>query len=105
MSEKEAWAHVATRDGQFAGVIAATLDEYGPRSSDAENKRWKREIAKFCGDYIADGFTITTVYSREEYLALIDGMPMWQRPTKAGKKSTPADDLFAAKRASTDEAS
>ena len=88
MSEKKPWAHVSTRDGKFAGVIAASLDEHGPPPSAAEQRKWKREVAQFCGDAIANGFTITTVYSRAECTALTAGMPIWKKEPKAKAADT-----------------
>lgn len=58
-----AWAYVAHKDGMWCGVASADLP--------------KRELAKFLGDFAADGFLITTVENREEYDRLIKGMKPW----------------------------
>lgn len=85
MTDRTPWAYVSTKDGQFAGAIS--LDN---GTTDAKQKaQWRKEVAKFCGDHIADGFTITAVYDRAEYLALIDGMPMWQPKPKVDKAPLP----------------
>lgn len=79
------WAYVSTKDGQFAGAIS--LDN---GATDAKQKaQWRKEVAKFCGEHIVDGFTITAVYDRAESAAMIDGMPMWQPKPKADKTALP----------------
>lgn len=82
MSEKTPWAYVATKDGQLAGVISAVSGAKDKRAK----ARWQKDVVEFCGLYVVDGFTVTTVYSRDEYEALIDGLrigerlPMWRGP-------------------------
>ena len=77
MKSDLAWAHVAHKDGMFAGVITANL---GGRVASPHAtatvvvQEWRHEVSKFCGDFIADGFTVTTVYSRDEYNELIEPM-------------------------------
>ena len=56
----EPWAIVCHKGMRLGGVISPTLT--------------KKEIAKFISEFVADGYGITTVYSREEYLALINPM-------------------------------
>ncbi len=71
---KTPWAHVAFKGDHFGGVIAADLREGGLDVPEKEVKKWKREVAKFCGDFIADGYEVKTVYSRTEYNAFLDGL-------------------------------
>ncbi len=85
------WAHVGHKDGYFGGVISADLSHHSMALPAKEHKNWKREIAKFCGDFIADGYTITTVYSREEYEKLL-GTLTHEKPKKKLKAKT--EDLF-----------
>lgn len=76
-ADRQVWTYVATKDGKFAGAISGRL----PGVTDPKKvKAWKKDIAEFCGGFIADGFDITKVYSSEEYTALITGMPIWERP-------------------------
>lgn len=74
----EPWAYIAHKDGKWAGVAAANL----PR----------KDLSKFLGGFAAEGFAITTVYSRDEYNAVLKPMGMWRRPKPA---KTSAPDLFA----------
>jgi len=78
-----AWCHVGHKDGMFAGVIS---HDSGARDQKAKDK-WKREVAKFCGDYIASGIEIKTCNSREEYLAFIAGLREWKEPRELSAKS------------------
>lgn len=71
MSDRKPYVHVETQDGAFVGAIS---HEVGIPS---QEKSWKREVSKFCGDAIARGNTITTLYSREEYQAFIDNRPLF----------------------------
>ncbi|MGE3710986.1 MAG: hypothetical protein AB7G35_15080 [Hyphomicrobiaceae bacterium] len=63
----EPFGHIAHKDGHFGGVIA---HDCGVNDTKLK-KAWKKEVSKFCGDFIADGYTITTFYTRDEYLALL----------------------------------
>jgi hypothetical protein len=69
MSEEFGTAFVFHKDGKFGGVISAECS--------------KKEVAKFCGDFIADGWKMETVKDRETYLALIYGL---DRPWKTADK-------------------
>lgn len=90
---REPWAHIAHKDGKFVGVISADL---GSQATVKMAKSWQRTVARDTGRWIAMGFTVTTVYSREEYSAFIDGMPFWEPPPKPkAKKKRGQDDLFA----------
>ena len=60
------WAYVAHKDGYWAGACSGTHLS-------------KKEIAKFTGDFIADGFSITPCSNREEYDRLIESMPDWSQ--------------------------
>lgn len=51
------WAYVAHKNGQLAGVAVATMP--------------KNDLGKFLGAFAADGFAITTVYSRAEYETML----------------------------------
>lgn len=82
----EPFVYVSTKDGMFAGAVSASC------GVPSKEKSWKKEVAKFCGDHIVEGFSITTVYSREEYEALIKGMSIWQ--SEAAKKAVAEPDLF-----------
>lgn len=93
-SEREVWGYVAHRDGKFAGVISGTYDTPGMPATPAQKAKWKKEIAEFCGDFIADGFEITKVYSREEYKALVEPMPIWMRPKTRPAAPVTVGDLF-----------
>ena len=56
-NERPVWAYVAHKPGHFGGVISP---ECG-----------KKSVAKFCGDFAADGYSITPVYDREQYSAML----------------------------------
>lgn len=60
------WAYVATKNGQWAGVASAEMP--------------KKDLGKFMAEFASDGFSITTVHSREQWLKLSSEMPMWRRP-------------------------
>lgn len=59
----EPWAYVAHKDGKMGGVCATSIR--------------KPELKKFLGEFAADGFTLTPIFNREEYLAFIKDMPAW----------------------------
>lgn len=80
MTDITPWAHVAVKGTHFGGVISADLSDGGKAPVSAkEAKSWKREVAKFCGGFIADGYEIKTVYSRDEYTAILDATDMGER--------------------------
>lgn len=84
MSDKVPWAHIAIKGTHFGGVISATLDgDGGPKVSAKEAAKWKREVAKFCGNFIADGYEIKTVYGRDEYKAILDATDMGEEMRKS----------------------
>lgn len=56
------WAFIAHKDNHWAGVTVA--DE-------------SRDTSKFVADFVRGGFSIVTVYSRDEYRKTLDGMKMW----------------------------
>lgn len=58
----EPWAYVAHKDGKMGGVCSTSI---------------KPSLKEFLGEFAADGFTLHPVFSREEYLKFIDGMPAW----------------------------
>lgn len=60
MSERQPWAFVAHKGARFGGVISPELP--------------KRDVRKFIADFVLDGYTITPVYDRPEYLSLLDGL-------------------------------
>lgn len=60
----EPWAFIAHKDNHWAGVCAATGD---------------REAGKFLAEFARDGFAITTVFSRDEYNKVLDGMKCWSK--------------------------
>src|SRR5262245_48180857 len=93
----DVWSYVAHKDGLFAGAISGTLDHCYPngKTPKKEAAKWKREIAKFTGQFIADGFTITPTYSQEENAALLDSLGIWKSEKEAGPKD-PQNDLFSA---------
>ena len=75
-----AWAFIAHKDGYWAGVCTATLP--------------KRELKKFIGDFVADGFSITTVDSREQYDATLKTMKFWHdSPEWKMKHEKPSNEL------------
>ena len=75
MSEQQKpWAFIAHKDGYWAGVGSATMP--------------KRDLRKFIGDFVTDGFSITTVYSREEYQRTLAGLKFWRdRPAAVGDRT------------------
>ena len=81
---KEPYVHVITRDGKFIGAISHRIGI--PRKETS----WQKEVAKFCGEAFAAGDTVTTLYSREEYEAFMDGRPL-HRSDKVEKQG----ELFA----------
>jgi hypothetical protein len=67
----EPWAFIAHKNGYWAGLCAAD---------------GTKEAAKFVSDFVAGGFSITTVYSREEFNAILKPMEMWSKsPERKGK--------------------
>ena len=70
------WAFIAHKGGYWAGVISAEVP--------------KSDLKRFLGDFGVDGFDITTVHSREEYLAKIKELKFWHDSpewiAKHGKK-------------------
>jgi DNA-binding transcriptional regulator YhcF (GntR family) len=70
------YVHVAHQDGMFVGAIS---DKIG---IPAKEKQWRKSVAEFCGEAIAEGASITTLYSREEYEAFTKDMPMWKDPAE-----------------------
>ena len=79
-----AWAYIAHKDGYWAGVCAGDVP--------------KRILAKFLGDFAADGFSISTVNDRTEYDAMLVPMkfwhesPEWKAKHKRPAKATPLFD-------------
>lgn len=69
--DTDTWAWVAHKDGKWAGCISPACG--------------RKDVAKFCGGFIADGFTITAVNSREEYEALTKPMGVWHPEPKSKK--------------------
>ncbi len=68
------WAFIAHKDNHWAGITAAN----GP----------PKDLGKFLGDFASKGFSITTVYSRDEYNKTLGGMKSWhEHPDYPGKKS------------------
>jgi hypothetical protein len=65
------WGFVAHKNGRLGGVASAALD--------------RDDLSDFLGDFAVDGYTITSVFSREEYLALTDGMEWVDDPQPAAK--------------------
>ena len=58
-----AWAFVAHKDGYWAGVCSPAVG--------------KRELKKFTGDFVAAGFSITVVNSRDEYNDMLGKLKFW----------------------------
>lgn len=58
----EPWAYVAHKDGVTRGVCTPAVG--------------KRDLKKFLADFASDGYTLTPVYNREEYLKFLDQIPM-----------------------------
>lgn len=58
------WAFIAHKDNHWAGVTVAD---------------GSRGCGKFVADFVRDGFSILTVYSREEYTKTLDGMKCWSK--------------------------
>lgn len=80
-SPRTPWAHIAHKNGQWCGLIAANHDDgTEPPPSAKMVKEWKREVAKFCGEHIAEGFEIKTVYSREEHKAFMATVTVYEAP-------------------------
>ena len=67
----ETWAIVAHKNGRLGGIISP---ECG-----------KREVAKFCGEMGANGYTITPLPTEREYLAFIK--PLTMPPDAAEQES------------------
>jgi hypothetical protein len=66
MTDPTPFGYVIHKDGKFGGVISSSCS--------------RKDIAKFCGDAIADGYTVTKVSDRAAYLALLDQL---DRPAPA----------------------
>lgn len=63
-----AWAYIAHKDGYWCGVASPELPA--------------KDLRKFLGDFAADGFSIMTVHSREEYDAVLTDMKPWSKRPK-----------------------
>ncbi len=74
----EPWAYIAHKDGKWGGVAYAKIGVGLPA---------------WIGSYAMDGFSITTVFSREEYKAVTENMEMWEPPMEEPAPTT--EDLFA----------
>jgi len=86
----EAWAFVAHADGKFVGAISFACG--------------RKEVAKFCGGMAADGFSITPVFSREEYHVLIGPMGTWKpEPPRTIEKRAEQPDMFSCTRSVAEE--
>lgn len=57
------WAYIAHKDGYWCGVASPELPA--------------KDLRDFLGDFAADGFSIMTVFSREEYDAALKDMKPW----------------------------
>lgn len=60
----EPFAYICHKDNHWAGVTSPAVG--------------KKDLAKFLGEFAADGFSILTVKTREEYERVIGGMKMWR---------------------------
>lgn len=80
MSETTPWAFIAHKDGYWAGVASSTLP--------------KKDLREFLGDFAADGFSIMTVYSRDEYNAAFGTFKYWHERPEAKPHQA---DMFADK--------
>ena len=70
VNKKTPWAHVAHDENKFVGVV---LHDPGyPKPTPEKTRKWQRNVARLCGGWIVNGRTVTTVFSREEYHALLD---------------------------------
>lgn len=65
VSEAEPFGYVAHKNGYWAGVTCPG-----------------KGAGKFIASYINDGFTITTVQTREEYKALLDMLDHWHNSSE-----------------------
>lgn len=66
------WAYVAHKDGKMGGVCATSIS--------------KKSLKEFMGEFAADGFTLTPMFSREEYMAFIKDMPAWHGDAVGGSR-------------------
>ena len=66
MTEQKPWAFIAHKNGRWGGVCTAD-----------------KTAGKFLSSFIADGYSVLTVYNREEYNAALAKMDMIERPSKA----------------------
>lgn len=80
--EQVPWAYIAHKNGYWAGVASAELG--------------RKELRKFLGDFVVDGFAITTVYSRDEYKRLISGLGFWRDSPEYKAKFSHSDDRVPA---------
>jgi hypothetical protein len=51
--EKKPWAFICMKGNKIGGVISPDLPS--------------KEISKFLSDFISDGYSLVTVYDRDEY--------------------------------------
>ena len=76
------WAYIAHKGGYWAGLTCPGDD-----------------AGRFIAEFVDDGFTITTVFSREEYTALLKTMTHWHESPEYQAKHKPQSthpDLFEA---------
>jgi hypothetical protein len=83
MTQRIPMTHVVHKDGVFIGAISHENGAKDQRSRQA----WRREVARFCGEAIVDGQTVTTVYSREEYKTLIESLDVEGLKSKGDKSA------------------
>jgi hypothetical protein len=62
------FAYIAHKDGYWCGVASPDLPA--------------KDLRDFLGDFAADGFSIMTVNSREEYEAALASMKSWGKRPK-----------------------
>ena len=67
------WAYIAHRDGYWCGVASSELP--------------KRDLNSFIGEFIRDGFSIMTVFSRAEYLSELAKLKYWHDKTNPAAKA------------------
>ena len=79
MTEKQPWAFVAHNDVYWAGVCSPDVG--------------KKALSRFVSDFALDGFTITPVWSREEYLSIINRLLPWhESPEWKAKRRQPQEE-------------
>lgn len=61
----EVWSYICHKDGHWAGLVSPEVG--------------KKELARFLGQFAAEGFSISSVASRDEFDAKMATLKPWSK--------------------------